>query len=178
VTTPYFTDFDLTTFWEPSDYADKEYVDQPLTDVMVALVQRRLGYTLPAAYVALMRTQNGGMPRRTCHRTSQPTSWAKDHVAISGIAAIGESKPYSLCGEMGSQFMIDEWGYPTIGVYFADCPSAGHDMLCLDYRACGPRGEPTVVHIDQELGYVITPVAPNFEAFVRGLESDDAFDLE
>jgi len=67
-------------------------------------------------------------------------------------------------------------GLPAHRVYFADCPSAGHDMVCLDYRACGPQGEPSVVHVDQERDYKITFVAPSFEAFVRGLESDDAFD--
>jgi hypothetical protein len=49
-------------------------------------------------------------------------------------------------------------------------------MLCLDYRECGVDGEPRVVHIDQELDYKITVVAPNFESFVRGLEGDEAFD--
>jgi hypothetical protein len=52
---------------------------------------------------------------------------------------------------MGSQFHIDEWGYPPVGIYFADCPSAGHDMICLDYRACGTDGEPQVIHVDQDL---------------------------
>lgn len=83
---------------------------------------------------------------------------------------------YSLCGENGSQFWIDEWGYPSIGVYFADCPSAGHDMVCLDYRACGPQGEPSVVHVDQECDYKITFVAPTFEAFIRGLEDAERFE--
>jgi hypothetical protein len=65
--------------------------------------------------------------------------------------------------------------YPAIGVYFADCPSGGHNMLCLDYRECGPAGEPAVVHVDQQSKYKVTVVAPSFEAFVRGLESDEAF---
>ncbi len=54
-------------------------------------VERALGYKLPAAYVALMQTQNGGIPRRTCHRTAEPTSWSEDHVALTGIYAIGET---------------------------------------------------------------------------------------
>jgi hypothetical protein len=49
-------------------------------------------------------------------------------------------------------------------------------MLCLDYRECGPTGEPPVVHIDQESNYRITPVARDFESFIRGLidDPDDA----
>jgi hypothetical protein len=170
-----FDDLDLNAFWDPSEYALSEYTDAPLTSEMVAMVERALGYKLPPAYVALMRSHNGGCPTRTRHRTAVPTSWASDHIAITGIYAIGATKPCSLCGACGSAFWQDEWGYPPIGVYFADCPSAGHDMLCLDYRQCGPQGEPTVVHVDQEFDYKITFVARDFEAFVRGLLDDDAF---
>lgn len=171
-----FEDFDLQNFWEKSAYADGEYVDAPLTLEQLKLVEKALGYKLPAAYVALAQSQNGGIPKRTNHRTSEPTSWAQDHVALTGIYAIGNTKPCSLCGHFGSQFWMEEWGYPDIGVYFADCPSAGHDMLCLDYRACGPEGEPAVVHVDQEFDYKITFMAPHFEAFIRGLEGDEAFE--
>lgn len=94
----------------------------------------------------------------------------------NGLYSIGCDKTYSLRGKFSSGFWVDEWGYPPIGIYFADCPSAGHDMLCLDYRECGPTGEPKVVHIDQELDYKITFVAKNFESFIRGLEGDDAFE--
>jgi hypothetical protein len=168
-------DFDLSSFWKPSDYATRQYVDAPCTPESVAAVEAELGFRLPLAYVALAGFQNGGMPRNTAHRTASGTSWSADHVAITGIFSIGCSKPYSLCGELGSRFHMEEWGYPKIGVYFADCPSAGHDMLCLDYRACGPQGEPTVVHVDQELDYTITFVAADFESFIRGLEDGSAF---
>jgi hypothetical protein len=168
-------DFDLTNFWEDSDYAREAYVGAPVTDEMIESVQVELGYKLPRAYIELLRTQNGGMPAKTTHRTSEPTSWAQDHVAISGIYGLDRSKSSSLCGEFGSKFRVEEWGYPEIGVYFADCPSAGHDMLCLDYRECGPAGEPKIVHVDQEADYAITPVAENFAAFIRGLEDDTAF---
>lgn len=169
-------DFDISGFWEQSEYANKEYVDDPVTDETVASVERALGYRLPRAYVELMKHQNGGIPKKTNHRTKESTSWAGDHIAIAGIYSIGSRKPNSLCGRFGSRFWITEWKYPPIGVYFADCPSAGHDMVCLDYRKCGPTGEPQVVHVDQEGDYAITFVAKDFESFLRGLQGDEAFE--
>ncbi len=166
---------DLTNFWDHDDYFAEEYTDIPITPQLVSSVEQKLGYKLPQTYIELMRCRNGGAPKKTDYRTSQPTSWAKDHVAVTGIFAIGFNKRCSLCGEHGSQFYVREWGYPPIGVYFADCPSAGHDMVCLDYRACGPQGSPQVVHVDQELDYAITFVARDFETFIRGLEDASSF---
>jgi len=82
-----------------------------------------------------------------------------------------------LLGEIGSAFWPSEWAYAEIDVYFADCPSGGHDMLCLDYTDCGPTGEPRVVHVDQEWDYKVTFVAANFESFIRGLVSMEDFKL-
>ncbi|GAB2663219.1 SMI1/KNR4 family protein [Nocardia goodfellowii] len=82
------------------------------------------------------------------------------------MAAIGRTATFSLSGEMGSRFWLEEWGYPDIGIYFADCPSAGHDMIALDYRN---GDEPSVVHVDQAVGYRITTLAPDFATFVHGL---------
>lgn len=173
-----FGDFDISDFWENSEYALKEYVGRPLDGATVRTVEQALGYKLPASYIELMSIQNGGIPRRRCHRTHVRTTWAQDHIAITGIYSIGSERPCSLCGQYSGQFWEEEWGYPPIGVYFADCPSAGHDMLCLDYRTCGASGEPQVVHVDQEWDYKVVVVAENFEAFIRGLEDESAFELE
>lgn len=170
-----FGDFDAAHFWRDSEHARAQYEDEWPSDADVAAIQSRLGVALPRAYVALARTRNGGMPHRTCHRVAEPTSWAPDHVTIAGIFSIGARKRFGLCGEHGSAFWTREWGYPPIGVYFADCPSAGHDMLGLDYRACGPAGEPPVVHVDQERGFRITAVAASFEAFIRNLRPETDF---
>ena len=171
-----FEGFDLTNFWDDSMYALKEYVSDPPSDELIASVEEELGYKLPAAYIWLMKQHNGGIPVNTCYPCDEPTCWAEDHVAITGIFGIGREKSCSLCGELGSQFMIDEWEYPAIGVAICDCPSAGHDMIFLDYRVCGPQGEPAVVHVDQENDYKITHLADSFEEFVRGLEHESLYD--
>ena len=176
--TDYFANFDLSDFWDNSDYALKEYVSEPPTDVLINSIEQELGYRLPASYIALMKGQNGGIPKNRSFPTTERTSWAENHVAITGIYGIGRDRTYSLCGQLGSEFMKEAWGYPDIGVYFADCPSAGHDMICLDYRKKGPGGEPQVVHVDQESDYKITFLADNFEAFIKGLVHDSIYDEE
>jgi hypothetical protein len=129
-----FDGFDLSQFWEDSDYARKKYVERPLSEDLIAAVEAELGVRLPASYLELMKSQNGGIPRNTCFPTTVPTSWASDHVAITGISGVGSEKIYSLCGALGSKFMQEEWGYPDIGICICDCPSAGHDMIMLDYQ--------------------------------------------
>ncbi|MNJ48745.1 hypothetical protein D3C77_439480 [compost metagenome] len=89
---------------------------------------------------------------------------------------IGRDKQYAICGDLGSQFMIEDWGYPDIGVVICDCPSAGHDVVMLDYRHCGKDGEPEVIHVDQEADYEITFLAPDFESFIAGLVNDEEYD--
>ncbi|WP_178022113.1 SMI1/KNR4 family protein [uncultured Paenibacillus sp.] len=172
----YFSDGWLADFWEDSEYAREAYQSAPPTDELITSIEQELGYKLPSAYIQLMKHQNGGVPKNTNFPTEEPTSWAEDHIAITGIMGIGREKSYSLCGDLGSRFMIEEWGYPDIGVVICDCPSAGHDVVMLDYRACGREGEPEVVHVDQEDDYEITFLAANFEAFIRGLVNDEEYD--
>ena len=168
----------LIGLWDESPL-DDPYVEQPPSKALVLSIEEQLGYFLPSAYKELAQLRNGGLLRRNAHPSPRPTTWAQDHVAVTGIFAVGRSAEFSLCGGLGQALWLDEWGYPRLGVYFADTPSAGHDMLALDYRQCGPVGEPAVVHVDQEVGYVITPIAPTFDAFIAGLVvEDDAFPLD
>jgi hypothetical protein len=173
-----FPDVDLDAFWDDNEYALRVYVGTPPSDALIASVEAELGYRLPASYVALMRAHNGGLPDNTCCPTPRPTTWAEDHVAVHGIMGIGREKQYSLAGATGSRFWIDEWGYPAIGVYFGDCPSAGHDMIAFDYSDSGPNGEPRVVHVDQEDDYRITVLAPDFVSFVQALRPEEDYDVE
>jgi len=171
-----FNDFDFTDFWDDSDYALQEYVEQKPSAELIQSIEEELGYKIPASYIELMTLHNGGIPKNNCFPTTESTSWAEDHVAITGIMGIGRSKTYSLCGQLGSKFIIEEWGYPDTGFFICDCPSAGHDMVMLDYLKCGRNGEPEVVHVDQEGDYKKTFLAKDFETFIRGLVSEKVYD--
>lgn len=168
-----FHDFDFLDFWDDNNYSLKEYVEDKPTDILIHSIEEELGFKLPASYIELMKIHNGGTPKNCCFPTTERTSWSENHCAITGIMGIGRTKTYSLCGDLGSQFIIDEWGYPNTGVFICDCPSAGHDMIMLDYSKCGKDGEPEVVHIDQEWDYKKTFLAKDFETFIRGLVSED-----
>lgn len=170
----HFEDVDLDGLFD--DGQETGYTEPPPSDELIESIEVELGYTLPSAYVELARYRNGGGLHRAAFPMSQPTGWADDHIMVTGIYAIGRTALYSLCGELGTAFMREEWGYPALGVGIADTPSAGHEQIMLDYRECGPTGEPTVVYVDQEDDYRITPVAVDFASFVRGLVDPDQFD--
>jgi SMI1-KNR4 cell-wall len=174
----YFDNFKFNDFWDDSEYAKEEYISESPTGEIIYKLEKELGYKLPLSYIWLMEKHNGGIPVNTCFPTNSPTSWADNHIAITGIYGIGYEKSSSLGGNFGSRFWIEEWGYPDIGVAICDCPSAGHDMVFLDYRECGPKGEPSVVYIDQENDYQITWLAANFESFIKGLVSEEVYDQE
>lgn len=178
----YFSDVDFTNFWQESDYALKKYVGDVTSDEMFIEAEQTLGYKLPEAYKVLMKQQNGGIPTKSCFQIPFTKYNEPSEVWINGIMGVDSRKTHSLIGELGSQFMVEEWGYPRLGIAICDCPSAGHNMIFLDYRECGVNGEPSVVHINQESDYEITYLAGDFESFICGLsqpeEEADEIDLE
>ena len=113
-----------------------------------------------------IKNHNGGTPFATIFSND------KAAVCITGIYGIDREKMYSLCGELGNELWLNEWGYPDIGVAVADTISGGHHMVFLDYRECGKDGEPKVVFVDQEDDYSIHPLADTFEEFIKGLVAE------
>ena len=157
-------DFDWTGFWNDVDYAFESYIGKPVTDKDIKAAEADLGYTLPAAYIELLKNHNGGVVKKNCFINDDG-----DCVYVTGIYGIDRDKKYSLLGEMGNEFWISKVKYPPIGIVVADTISGGHDMIFLDYRECGPTGEPKVVRVDQEGDYSITPLADNFGDFIKNL---------
>jgi cell wall assembly regulator SMI1 len=55
-------DLDLASFWNEDECHAREYTDDPLTQEKIDLVEKEFGYQLPASYIALMTSRNGGAP--------------------------------------------------------------------------------------------------------------------
>lgn len=172
-------------FWDDDRLALEEYVDEAPSDTLIASVETELGYRLPETYLALMKQHNGGIPYATCYPLPNPQEGEQEYVEITGFLSIGRKKPNSLCGTAGNKLFKEGWHYPDYGVYICDCPSAGFDLILLDYRQCGPDGEPSVAYVDMEKRQVIT-LAPDFATFLQGLveetelttpEADRAYEI-
>ena len=164
----------MDEFWTDSKY----FTGPPLRDEMVREAEALLGYKLPSSYVDLLRSRNGGTPVRDYFPTSVQTSWAKDHIALSGIRGIGGDWGID-SPSRGSISMVQEWGYPDIGVVVGECPSAGHDVVMLDYSRCGASGEPQVVHVETECDPIqVTFLASDFNSFISGLVSGSIYAAE
>lgn len=165
----FFPAIDLDHFWDDDELSLEEYVDDAPTDLLIASIENELGYQLPASYIFLMKQHNGGIPYATCFPLPQSTgNEDRTYIEITGFLNIGRNKMNSLSGSAGNPLFKDTWHYPDYGIYICDCPSAGFELILLDYRQCGPDGEPSVAYVDIENKKTIT-IAPDFETFIQGL---------
>lgn len=162
---------DLNAFWEDSAIA-QAYEEKPLTDEGLAKVEKILGYKLPQFYVDICRVRNGGFPVKN-ELVIEP---GKIVYTVRSVFGIGNELESSVAGCYGNEFLFTEWEYPRIGVYFADTGSCGHEMWCLDYRACGAEGEPCVVLVDQEDGFSIRYIARDMTEFFSMLITNEEVD--
>lgn len=145
--------------------SESYFVGDPLTDEAIQLAMTRLRRQLPPALVELLREQNGGTLKRQCLPVDFENSWAPDHIGVEALLGLGGDR--GMDSQFGSAYMIQEWGYPDIGVVFAAMPSGGHDALMLDYRNADPMSEPSVVYVDEDR--VPRQVAVTFSDFLSQL---------
>lgn len=149
------------TFWSDSAVG----VQLPLTDEMVVGAERLLGVRLPCVLLELLRVQNGGVVADGWNSfpTTQPTSWSDSDVPFDTMAGIGAAE--GTLSLLDTPYLVQEWGLPSPVVLLT---GDGHWWIALDYRECGPDGEPSVTWFDTELDQDLR-LAPDFRTFVEGL---------
>ena len=161
-----FENFDWKSFWDNSGGYTDDYAGKAPTGRDILDIEKATGYKLPESYIELIKHRNGGIPVNNIVTTDNLC------VHLVGIYGIDKDKECSVCGDYGTEFWLEEWGYPAIGLVIADTISGGHDMVFLDYSECGPEGEPMVTLVDQEDDYSQEILADNFEEFICKIESD------
>ena len=168
-----FDGFDFEGFWNDDPEAVRIAQGPACTDEMIMNAERELGYKLPNSYIWLMKQRNGGYVKRDTFMLGYELSIVGDRMNIPQIYGIRDDNSFgAINGMFGTEHMVEEWGYPNIGVVFGVGFFGAHEAFFLDYRECGPQGEPKVSHVDQECDYRITVVSENFESFIRSLVED------
>jgi SMI1/KNR4 family protein SUKH-1 len=137
-------------FWDPAhDYQ----LEPVLTDAALAAAEHELGVTLPAAYIELLRIQNGGVPAREF--TYFATGSDPDYVMLDDMPGLGEL--------LKNRQYTDIWEMPAALLLLS---GDGHTWIALDYRETG--SEPPIVWWDNELE-VNFRLAADFRTFVEAL---------
>ena len=76
-----FENGDLKDFWNRHEYYTENYVEEALTDEIIAFYENKLGLKFPQSYIQLMKTQNGGHPKKSY--------WFNEHAKRNEINTIG-----------------------------------------------------------------------------------------
>ena len=176
-------------FWlRPVPDDDDDPATHPrLTDTRLAKTEAFLEVKLPEAYVALLRRLNGGVPRRDAywlpdggnHRLgSSIRFWC-----LLGVPAKIKRRVYTHMSIVAGRQNLGDYHIPHELVPSSHGIS-DHEYVCLDYRASGPEGPPSVGFLDTggstraTIGELIgkdhfkstfIPLAPDFESFTEGL---------
>jgi hypothetical protein len=148
---------DLGSLWAVPAYLD--YVQPVLTEEAVAEAEHQVGVRLPQAYLQMLGVQNGGYVRAT---------WPDSpHRCVNGI---GPGFPNITREPWWRRDDVedDDMWVPTDPELLVSFDGEGHWDLCLDYRACGPAGEPAVTYVDNELEED-TRLTDSFMNFLDGL---------
>lgn len=150
-------------YWAAPAYLP--YVQPPLTDEAVEAAERQLGVKLPAAYLALLRQQNGGYLRGVCGVADCLSGIGPQFPSITADGAWW--RPERATAEVWTPDGADQL-IPFTG--------DGHWDMCFDYRRNGVTGEPSVTYVTCESEYE-EPVAESFTAYLGLLEDSLAGEL-
>lgn len=121
-----------------------------------------LGVRLPGSYISLVKKRNGGALRRNAFKVRKRREW----YSFDQIAGLDRKHVDAITSRTR---VAREWQVPE-GLIALD--GDGHWWLCLDYRRCGPEGEPVLIHYDTDtLGSAEESfqVADSLDEFLAGL---------
>lgn len=154
-------------FWTPTS------LNPPALESTIAAAEMRLGVTLPAAFVALMRQHDGGYALHNDYRDPQ-TGEVWELVFIDGVHPLDRLETLAATfddvdfGDGGSAAEAATEAGTSLLVPFSE--HGFRTYSCFDYRDSGPHGEPAVVLLVMEVdGPVIKRRVADFPTLLAGL---------
>ncbi len=140
----------------PNEPKLRAYYGLPMTESMLIQAERTLGVKLPTSYVEFLKVINGGFLWGDCFH------FGDIELAFSCLHGIGYEQ--GIDAELGSGYMIEEWGYPSPAVWIG---GDGHTAVMLDYRVPPQNGEVPVIWVDTEDDGQSIQIAASFGEFIR-----------
>jgi hypothetical protein len=145
-------------------------ISTPFTNAALVQTERALGVKLPAALVAVLKVSNGGSLRRTTYdiKGKLPRNAPFRDYCVNRLPGV---HPTHSDGFINQADLARQWGLAK-GLIPLD--GDGHWWLCLDYRKCGPKGDPAVMHVEVEIPKeyrVANSVAELLAGLYRSIES-------
>jgi hypothetical protein len=199
----HFTDTDLTGLWSNRE---KAAFCLPMPDAVgIRALEQRLHVKLPESYLELMtESQNGGLLKRCAFPLKDAEGNIVRYVKNSKIASLGrvpaDARDPKRFPEHDALTLFHD--IPGL-VQFGTDIDTYFDFFVLNYRECGPDGEPAVAWIDRKTRrgrdgepafdgqdwrsinrtyfWNLTALAPTFAEYVKGLvvmPKLPAFDFE
>lgn len=174
--------YDLWANEDCSEEALRSFVAPPLNHAMIFAAEQALGVRLPQDYLELAHQQNGGLlqrryfvlPYSADELEAQIKQGLKPElkvVTLTHLFGIGSTTAWSLCGQFGTNYMVQSWGYPKLGPAIAGCVDLGHSLVFLDYSQHDERVEPQVLLVEKEQDFKRTVLAPTFADFIAQLKT-------
>lgn len=143
-------------------------IPDPATAEEFARTEKVLGVKLPGELLAVLRVRNGGQVRLTSVKLTPEgrKKYGRKRYSFTRLAGVHPIHGDGLTQQ--AAVARGEWGLPEGLIPLG---GDGHTWCCLDYRGCGPTGEPGVTHVDLE-GEQEFSLAPSFAEFISGLFRD------
>ena len=143
-------------------------ITDPATAEEFARTEAALMVKLPAELLAVLRVRNGGQLRRTSLKLTPEgrKKYGRKRYSFTRLAGVHPTEGDGLTQQTATA--REEWELPEGLIPLG---GDGHTWCCLDYRVCGPKGEPSVSHIDLE-GEQEFALAPTFAEFISNLVRD------
>jgi len=139
---------------------DRDEDIKPVTDQEVKVAESELGVSLPAPYIELCKYQNGGYLMYDAFPTTEPNTWADDHVSASSLYGIKKD------GILDTDYLLNEWDLPKNLVLIT---GEGHSWIALDYRH--QKEDPPVIYLEEgnEMEWHEIPLAASFDEYISKL---------